>query len=54
MSMCHGNIIANSTFSWWGSYLGDDNKIVVSPRNWFGPDLPIHTENIYRNTWIII
>jgi hypothetical protein len=54
MSYCKNNIIANSTFSWWGAWLNNNkNKIVIAPKKWFNND-SIDTKDILPKQWIKI
>ena len=52
MSHCRHNIIANSSFSWWGAWLNQNpSKIVCVPKNWFR-DASVNTEDLIPEEWI--
>lgn len=54
MSLCKHNIIANSSFSWWGAWLNQNkNKIVIAPKWWFG-EKSIDTSDVIPEKWIKI
>ena len=54
MSLCRHNIIANSSFSWWGAWLNKNpEKIVIAPRKWF-KDSSINTNDLIPENWIRI
>lgn len=54
MSSCKHNVIANSSFSWWGAWLNNNpQKIVIAPKKWFNDKNIIQTD-IIPDSWIQI
>lgn len=64
MSMCKYHIIANSTFSWWGSWLAKSKK-TICPREWYFtnkvkepnfylPDYDWNSTDICRTDWVLL
>lgn len=56
MSLCKHNIIANSTFSWWGAWLNSTkDKVVIYPDKWFGPsNYHLNTYDMFPDDWICL
>ncbi len=55
MSQCDNFIIANSSFSWWGSYLSDKGGKVIAPAQWVGIEYRNKGwRGVYRKEMILI
>lgn len=51
MSLCKHNIIANSSFSWWGAWLNSNaEKIVIAPKQWFANKTI--TQDLIPENWV--
>lgn len=46
LSQYNNIVCSNSTFSWWASFLGNEDKLIIVPNKWFMNDMP--HEDIYR------
>lgn len=56
ISKCKHNIIANSSFSWWGAWLNNNpNKLVIAPDIWYKSDiLGGHPDGFIPEGWVIL
>jgi hypothetical protein len=52
-TQCSGSVLSNSTFSWWGAYLGkQEGRRVVCPWPWFLPPHKPQLKDILPEGWI--
>lgn len=51
LSQCDSLIICNSSFSWWGAFLGKNKQKVIAPKKWFVEN---KEHDIYEKDWIIL
>ena len=57
MAHCGHNIIANSSYSWWGAWLNPNpRKYVIAPAQWFTPEkmAVCNVLDLYPDDWIML
>ena len=50
LSLCKYHVIANSSFSWWGAWLAESQK-VIAPKVWFGSHANLDESDIVPENW---
>jgi len=55
MSLFQNNIIANSTYSWFASFISSyKNKLVIAPSQWIATDIPFNNNELYMSHMIVL
>jgi hypothetical protein len=55
MATCRDHVIANSSFSWWGAWLGESaDKIVCAPRNFSPYQAMRPLRDVYPPSWVVM
>ena len=54
LSQCDAIIMSNSTFSWWGSWLGKKKGKVIAPPIWFGIAGPQDLQDLIPDRWDVL
>lgn len=53
MQHCLHNMVANSSFSWWGGWLNDHpNKMVIAPKRWFLNEESNRETEVVPKSWV--
>lgn len=52
MGLCRHHVIANSSFSWWGAWLGTQDGLHIAPRRWYLDDQAALHESIVPSSWM--
>ena len=54
MASCAHMVIANSSFSWWGAWLGGDDpeRMIVAPKHWFSDQSMADDADMVPERWI--
>ena len=50
LSLCKYHVIANSSFSWWGAWLANSNK-VIAPKIWYGSVANLDDSDLVPQDW---